>query len=85
MQARRAGIHRRPQDLAFSDQIDKIAGRIGKPIEIVGNREVLDDIAFLCVDDTAIRFKPLSHAASPDGQFATLALRASRSHQGTGR
>jgi hypothetical protein len=61
MQARWTGMHRGTQTFTFTDQIQKIPGRIGKPIEIVGNGEVLNDVAFPGVDDAAVGLDPVSH------------------------
>src|SRR5262245_29152923 len=60
----RARPGRRVEGLAFADQLEKIPGRIGKAIEVVGDREMLHDVAFRRADDAAIGLDPFGHAAS---------------------
>ena len=43
--ARRAIAHTSVEVIAFSGEIEKVPGRVGEPIEVIGDGEVLDDVA----------------------------------------
>src|SRR5262245_3529755 len=64
VEARWASLDDGHQRFALADKLEKIPCRIGKPLEIVGDGEMLHDIAFPCTDDATIGLDPLRHAAS---------------------
>src|SRR5215475_7127056 len=64
IKTRRARPNRCAEPLAFADQLVEISRRIGKALKVVGDREVLHDIAFPGADDPAIGLDPFGHAAS---------------------
>ena len=51
------------EDIALSDEVDEVPRRVGEPIEVIGDGEVLDDVAFPRVDDAPIGLEPLCHSA----------------------
>src|SRR6185436_1988302 len=57
-------LDHRAKRLGLVDQLEKIAGRIGKALKIVGDGEMLHDIAFPGADDATKGLDPLGHAAS---------------------
>ena len=64
VETRRARSKRWLEAFGFADKAEKISRRIGKALEVVGDREMLHDIAFPGADDTTIRLDPFGHAAA---------------------
>src|SRR5262249_25002977 len=48
-----------------SDQIGEVTGRFGETVEVIRDGEVLNDVAFPGVDNTAIGLEPVGHSAPP--------------------
>lgn len=65
MQPRGAGADRGQEVFAGDGGLEKIARRIGEAVEVIGDGEVLDDIALPGADDATIRFMPFGHAVPP--------------------
>ena len=57
--------HASVETIAYSGEIEEVPGRVGEPIEVIGDGEVLDDVAFPRIDYTPIGLEPLSHSAPP--------------------
>src|SRR5439155_152091 len=71
--ARWAIAHASIEAIAYSGEIEEVPRRVGEPIEVIGDGEVLDDVAFPRVDDAPIGLEPLSHSAPPTIQDSRAA------------
>src|SRR5262249_31615173 len=62
--ARRAMAPAGAVGIAEPDEIEIVARRVREPVEIVGDGEVLDDVALPRVDHAAIGLEPIGHLDS---------------------
>ena len=74
MAARRRRAQARTSRIAYTNQVQQVPSRVGEAVEVVGNGEMLNNIAFPGVDHAPVGLEPLSHSAPPI--FAAPVLRA---------